>query len=1200
MKEIIPGQIISHYRITEKLGQGGMGEVYKAEDIKLKRTVALKFLPSSFSFDEDAKKRFLNEAQSASALDHINICTIYEIGETDDGQLFISMAFYEGETLKDKITKSHIEKSESINIAIQICEGLDKAHKNEIIHRDIKPANIFITNDGIVKILDFGLAKSRGQTQLTQIGSIVGTVDYMSPEQATGSIIDRGTDIWSFGVLLFEMLSGQLPFKAEYEQAVIYSILNAEPNLDLIEENLRMVILKCLEKDRNNRYKNVDELIVDLRRIKEGQTINPRIQESHLPPFLSDNKEITYSEKTIFVERENELERLGKFLEFALTGNGQVAFITGEAGTGKTTLIREFVRASQEKNSELIVVTGKCNAHTGIGDPYFPFIELLNLLTGDVESKYNAGSLSKEHILRLWNLLPISAQAILENGPDLINIFTSGSSLVSRASALSHLHMDWLEKLKKEVQRRFALPADLTRQQSNLFEQYNRVVQAIAKVKPLLLILDDLQWIDSGSAGLLFHIGRQIRGHRIFILGSFRPSEISMGREQTRHPIEPIFNELKRDFGDIELNLDTLESFNFVENYIDTEPNALNVNFRRTFFNLTKGQPLFTAELLRFMKGKGFLIKNEKDEWIEGKVFMWNKLPSKVDAVISERIGQLTDKIQEILKLASVEGEEFTTEVLASLSKEDIGELIRILSSELDKRHHLISAKGLKNLGKQRVSVYIFQNILFQKYLYNSLDEVERVHIHEKIGNFLESNYSENVDNISIQLAWHFQEAGLMPKALEYLCKAGTKALYLSAYDETIAHFNKALAILKTFPQSPMLDQQELSIQMALAAALQATKGFGAPDVVLHCDRIEELCGKFEQVPQVFYSLIFLTNFHWQRGNHNMALNTARQMMNSANITKEPEKLAITHSIQGSLFFNVGKFSEAIGNLRKMNSFYDPAIHSNLKYMAGMDLGIVSGFTSASVLWCLGYPDQALMQSKKMLTTLRQIDHPFSMAVGLALDTLFLLLQRNFDEMEKMGWKIYKFSEEKGFIFFMGVGIFKIGFAMVHQGKVDEGINKLHQALQLYTATGVRFTLTDLLGSLAEAYGIAGQIGKGLDILEKAIEEVERGGERYYEAELYRIKGELLLKKEDSEVKEALEKEAEDCFKRSIKIAQFQKAKSFELRSAMSLCRLWEGQNKNKTAKQLLVKIYNWFTEGFETYDLMQASNLLKELKNLK
>jgi serine/threonine protein kinase/tetratricopeptide (TPR) repeat protein len=1192
------GKTISHYKVLEKLGVGGMGEIYKAEDIKLKRAVALKFLPPSFSFDKDSKQRLIHEAQSASALDHPNICTIYEAGETEDGQVFISMAYYEGETLKDKIARGIIEIDEVINIAIQICEGLEKAHKNDIIHRDIKPANIFITTDGIVKILDFGLAKSKSQTQLTKMGTTLGTIDYMSPEQATGSNVDRVTDIWSFGVVLFEMLTGQLPFKADYEQAVIYSILNDEPEVDKIPDNLGIIVQKCLEKDNKSRYNQIQQLISDLKKIKEGQSIQNINKDYNLPPFLIGEEENLTSETTVFVGREKELERLGKLLESALACKGQVAFITGEAGSGKTTLTREFAKQAQKNNSELIVVNGKCNAHTGIGDPYFPFIELLNLLTGDIESKYNAGSISKPHALRLWNLLPLSVQAILENGTDLINIFTSGAALVSRASALGDRQIEWFEKLKKVVERKSALPADLTRQQSNLFEQYNKVIQAIAAKKPLLLILDDLQWIDTGSAGLLFHIGRQVKGSRIFILGSFRPSEIAAARETKRHPFEPIFNELKCDFGEIELNLEKSEARKFVDDFIDTEPNLLGEKFRKIFFNQTKGHPLFTSELLRTLKVRGILVKNQKDQWVEGKVFDWNEVPSRIDAVISERISQLTEKMQEILTIASVEGEVFTAEVLAGLCKDDIKKLVKILSGELEKRHHLISAKGIKNLGNLRISIYIFQNILFQKYLYNSLDKVERVHLHEEVGNFLESFYKERADEISVQLAWHFEEAGIQPKVLEYLVKAGTRALSLSAYDETVIHFNKALGILKTFPQSKMSYQQELSIQTALAASLQATKGFGAPEVVSHCGRIEELCRKMGEVPQIFYSFVFLTNYHWQRAEHNTALNITQQMLKSAQKTKELEKLALTHSLQGALYFNLGKFSAAINNLKKMNSFYDPVEHSNLKYLAGMDPGMVSGFNTACVLWCMGYPDQAVIQSKKMLANVHLMDHPFSLAAGIALNTLFHLLRRDIEALEKQGLEVYNLAKEKGFMFFMGVGIFKIGFALVHRGQFKEGINKLHQALKLYTATGVRFTLTDLLGSLAEAYGITGEIDIGLNFMEEALAEVERGGERYYEAELYRIKGELLLKKKDLNKRESFEKEAEDCFKYSIKIAQRQEAKSFELRSAVSLCCLWKKQNKNKEARQLLIKIYNWFTEGFETHDLLKAHGLLKELRS--
>ena len=258
------GQQISHYMIIEKLGCGGMGVVYKAVDQKLDRIVALKFLPPSYSFDEDIKKRFIQEAKVVSKLQHNNICTIHEINETEEGQLFICMDYYEGKSLKEKLTeRNSLEISEALDITIQICEGLKNAHEKNIIHRDIKPANIFITNDGIVKILDFGLAKIKGESQITKTGSALGTTAYMSPEQAKGENIDQKTDIWSLGVVFYEMISGKLPFKGEYDQAMIYSILNKTPEELNTAKKIKKFVNKCLQKKTANRYQSIDEILVE-------------------------------------------------------------------------------------------------------------------------------------------------------------------------------------------------------------------------------------------------------------------------------------------------------------------------------------------------------------------------------------------------------------------------------------------------------------------------------------------------------------------------------------------------------------------------------------------------------------------------------------------------------------------------------------------------------------------------------------------------------------------------------------------------------------------------------------------------------------------------------------------------------------------------------------------------------------------------
>jgi adenylate cyclase len=503
------------------------------------------------------------------------------------------------------------------------------------------------------------------------------------------------------------------------------------------------------------------------------------------------------SEHSTFVARERELKRLAEFLNLALGGDGQVCFVVGEAGSGKTALVSEFAQRAQEKYKDLIVVVGQCDAQTGVGDPYLPFREILNQLTGDVEEDVSRGVITEENANRLKQFLRLSGQAIMETGPDLISLFLPLGGFLARVGSFVAEKAGWVEKLEGQAAKaKEGIPSgNLDLKQDHIFEQYTNVIKGLAEQHPLLMVLDDLHWADAASTDLLFRLGRRIGESRIIIIGTYRPGEVALGRSGERHPLEKVIAEFKRYYGDILVNLDQTEESErqeFIEAFISTEPNRLSDSFHQALFNHTGGHPLFTIELLRTMQERGDIIHDERGRWVEGPVLNWEKLPASVEGVIEERIARVEDELREALTVASVEGENFTAEIVARVQDEEVRELIRHLSGELEKRHRLVSALGVKRLGELRLSVYRFRHNLFQKYLYNTLDNVERAHLHEDVGTVLEELYGPQADEIAVQLARHFICAGMDTKARTYLHQAGKRAASVYANLEAIDYFNRA------------------------------------------------------------------------------------------------------------------------------------------------------------------------------------------------------------------------------------------------------------------------------------------------------------------------------------------------------------------------------------------------------------------------
>jgi predicted ATPase/DNA-binding SARP family transcriptional activator len=935
------------------------------------------------------------------------------------------------------------------------------------------------------------------------------------------------------------------------------------------------------------------------------------------PSFLKEDIPV---ELPVFVARDDELAQLNRHLDAALSGQGKVIFVTGDAGCGKTALIHEFARRAQADHADLIVATGLCNAHTGVGDPYLPFREVLGLLTGDIEAQWAAGAMTREQARRLWQLLPLAVRALAKTGPDLIGLFLAAAPLLERAITVKPwpIEQGWLTQLETQAARAADATGAPSLQQSALFEQYTQVLRELAGERPLLLALDDLQWADDGSINLLFHLGRRIPGSRILLMGAYRPAEIALGRPSSsaprepsmvwsqaareRHPLEPIVSEFQRAFGDIAVNLSQTESQDFVDALLDSEPNCLSAEFQKLLYRQTRGHPLFTLELLRGLQERGNLVQDQEGRWIEGHAFDWDTLPARVEAVIAERIGRLPDSLRVALRIASVEGEVFTAEVVARVGATDDKEILRRFSRELDRRHRLIRAQSIQRTAGRLVSRYRFRHILFQRYLYSSLDDVERVHLHEQIGTAIEQLYGTHQDStptpeiaeVAPQLARHFQEAQNTAKAIRYLHLAGDRAVQLSAFREARAHLTTALELLLTLPDSPERDQKELALQLSLGIAWMGTDNREAEKAY---SRSRELCLQTGLTSDLHRILGQLSTMHYVGAKHHRACELVEETIKLAEQTGDPLLNALGHWRLGFIHHALGDFAASRAHLERMIAFYEPQHHRSLVLLSGADGGLSAMAYHACCLWVLGYPEQASKRSEEALALAMECDHPFTLADVLTYGgCLFQAMLRNASALLNHAEALVQLATERGFVNWMGNGAFYRGQALTMLGEVEEGIAQLREGVALlrqgiaaHEAYDAVLNLPIGLCALAEAQAMYGQPEEGLTTLHQALAIIEETDERQWEVELRRLRAELLLML-------GQDADAEASLRKAVEVARRQRAKSWELRATTSLARLWQQQGHVDRAWQALFAIYDWFTEGFDTRDLREARALLDEL----
>ena len=879
---------------------------------------------------------------------------------------------------------------------------------------------------------------------------------------------------------------------------------------------------------------------------------------------------------TSFAGREEELAKLEAHLARILAGRGRVLFISGEAGSGKTTLAAEFCRRAMASEETLLLIYGRCDGQYGLGDPYQPFREALRLLSGQAGGDLDWLDAEKMPAQRLQAANPTIKRALAEAGPDLPGTLLPATNHMGQRPARSD-------------------QAGLV--QTALFEQVTGVLRAVARSRPLILVLDDLHWLDVASASLLFHLGRHLAGSRLLIVGAYRPEEVDWSergvREMSRHPLLPVVNGLQRIYGDIHIDLDRADGRAFVDAFVDSEPNRLNEGFRKSLFKQTGGNPLFTVEMLRGLQNREELVKDEEGCWVTGRALDWEQLPARVEAVIAERLDRLTSCCQGILAAASVQGQTFLAEVAAGVVGNEAGSVIRCLSEVLGPQHHLVEAGSREHYDSQVVSRFRFRHHLFQQFAYQQLDEIARSRIHEATGLALEALYAGQSEEHAAELARHFEAAGWAEKAASYLLMAGERAYLLSANRTAIAYFRRGLALLAKLPDTQDADvierraRQELALQMALGAPLRAGRGYAAAEVRQSYARARDLARQLGDTDKLFMAQLMLWSSYLTRTDYNKALDIGLQLHSLAQNTQKNSQLAEANLALGMVRLYRGEFRLAHEHLEAAITSHDPQEQNLFLSPIGQDIRLAALISSARVLWYLGYPDQALERSQQAIAQTEKFDHPYSLALALAMAGCVVhLLRREYHIVREHAEKLMRLALAEGFDFYAAwAGIFQ-GRAQIFLGQKTEGLANLQQGLSACQEIGHQSNMTFGLALLAEAD--AGDRDR-LEVLLESLELAADTGERFFEAELQRLRGEYLLHGED-------EPAAEVCFQQALEIARRQEAKSLELRATTSLACLWQRQGHVQKAHTLLAGVVGWFTEGFETVDLKEAQTLLVEL----